>query len=57
MVKLLLSHKTFELDIEGKVVFHRGIIVYDNLYRNKFIVLFFIYLFSLYRQELKTQRK
>jgi hypothetical protein len=51
MIKLLLSYKTFELGIGSKVVFHRDIIVYNNLYRDKFInLIFLIYLSSLDRQ-------
>jgi hypothetical protein len=45
MIKLSLRHKTFKLYIGGKVVFHHDIIVYNNLYRDKFVILFLIYLF------------
>jgi len=57
MIKLLLSRKTFKLGIRSKVVFHLDIIVYNNLYRDKFINLFFlVYLSSLGRQGPKKPR-
>jgi hypothetical protein len=54
IIKLFLSSRTFKQYIGGKVVFHHDIIVYNNLYRDKFVILFLVYLFSLYREGLKT---